>query len=126
MIKYKDLNLNLTVHPNTGDLVYNEGVQAVKKSVINILNTMTGERAFNSDFGAGLYNLLFEPVSMLTALQIQQTIGESLTIYEPRIKILTIKVIPSHDNDSYNVLLECFIYGMKQEATIKFYLERIR
>lgn len=126
MIKYKDLNLNLPIHPNTGDLVFLEDTQAVKRSIINILNTMFGERPYDSEFGAGIYHILFEPVSALSAVTLQQTIVEGIKYYEPRVEIKNLIVIPSLEEDAYNVQLECFVYGMKEHTTIKFILDRVR
>ena len=45
---FSDLNLNFVVHPITGDVTKLTNVEAVKRSVRNLINTNFYERPFSS------------------------------------------------------------------------------
>ena len=57
---WKDLDLLFRVHPVTGDVVTRTDVEAVKRSVRNIVLTNKYERPFKPNFGTSLRELLFE------------------------------------------------------------------
>ena len=57
---YKDLNLDFARHPVTNDLVKIEDVDAIKRSVRNLINTNFYERPFHPELGCGVRDLLFE------------------------------------------------------------------
>ena len=57
---YKDLNLNFTRNPVTGDVATVTDVNAVKRSIRNLLLTNHYDRPFHPEVGSGIPNLLFE------------------------------------------------------------------
>ena len=59
---YVDLDLNFTRHPVTNDVVKIEDVDAVKRSVRNLVNTQFYERPFHPEMGCGVRDLLFEKI----------------------------------------------------------------
>ena len=54
--RYKDIDLDLIVHPHTNDLVGRYDDEALTGSIINIIRTRRGERVFNPDFGSNIYS----------------------------------------------------------------------
>jgi len=124
---YKDLDLNFLVHPTTKDLVYIKDIDSVKRAVKNIVLTNFYERHFNDSFGCGIRSLLFEPMSFFTALSIQQTIEEVLTVYEPRIELISVEVeMDSQEELGYDVTITFSIKNQIAPLTIEFFLERVK
>ena len=71
---YKDLNLDFARHPVTNDLVKIEDVDAIKRSVRNLINTNFYERPFHPELGCGVRDLLFENYTPLTGIFIKRKI----------------------------------------------------
>ena len=57
---YKDLNLNFTANPITGDVATVTDVNAVKRSVRNLLLTNHYDKPFHPEIGSNVTSLLFE------------------------------------------------------------------
>ena len=87
---YKDLDLNFGRNVVTGDVNKLTDVEAVKRSVRNLINTSHFERPFHPEIGSDVRRMLFEPMTPLTALNLQRKVGEVLNNFEPRIKLVQI------------------------------------
>ena len=100
---FKDLNVSFKSHPITKDLVSVKDNNAIKQSIVNLLLTNRGERLFNPNIGSDIRTLLFEPMDYGVAAIIKSKIVDTLTDYEPRIRILELYVIPNFDTND-----QCF------------------
>jgi phage baseplate assembly protein W len=70
-----------------GEAARAEGPEKIRQSIRLILETRRGERALRPDFGAGLEELQFEPVSTTTAALVRHRVERSLITWEPRIDV---------------------------------------
>lgn len=86
------------VGPN-GRLVWSSGEENVRESICIILRTKPGERILLPDFGCGLDQYLFEPNSVANLRQIQEEVKQSLTRWEPRIKLDDVRVAVNPDDE---------------------------
>jgi phage baseplate assembly protein W len=75
-----------------GRLVWSSGEENVRESICIILRTRPGERLQLPDFGCGLDQYLFEPNNVANLRLIQESVKQSLTRWEPRIKLDDIRV----------------------------------
>jgi phage baseplate assembly protein W len=66
----------------------------VRQSILIILGTRRGERVMRPDFGAGLDDFVFEPVSVATEEALGKRVEEALIDWEPRIDVLGVDVGP--------------------------------
>ncbi len=66
--------------------------QHVRQSIGLIMETARGERVMRPDFGAGLHDLVFEPVNAGTIAMVQHEVQEALITCEPRIDVLGVSV----------------------------------
>ena len=123
---WTDLDLDFTKHPITDDISKKRGVEAIKRSVRNLLLTNKYERPFNPDLGSGIMGLLFELVSPTTANVLELAIKEVLENYEPRIIIDNIKIQGDIDRNGYHITLEFTPINTLQPVTIELFLERLR
>jgi phage baseplate assembly protein W len=69
--------------------VYEEDV---RQSILIILGTRRGERLMRPDFGAGLEDFVFEPISVATREAIKKRVTDSLVDWEPRIDVTDVAV----------------------------------
>ena len=124
---FKDLNVSFKSHPITKDLVSVRDNNAIKQSIVNLLLTNRGERLFNPNIGSDIRTLLFEPMDYGVAAIIKSKIVDTLTDYEPRIRILELYVIPNFDTNGFEVSLEYEIIGREDTPiNVEFFLERTR
>jgi phage baseplate assembly protein W len=101
-------------------------VEAVKRSVRNLIQTNHFERPFHPEIGGNVRALLFEPVTPLTALNLQRKIEEVLNNFEPRIKLVQILARPDIDGNRYAVSISFYVIGVSNPITVETFLERLR
>jgi phage baseplate assembly protein W len=124
--EYKDLDLNFTIHPVRKDLNRLTDERAVINSIKNLVSTNHYEKPFNPSFGSNLRRLLFENVDNFTSTLIEREIVEVLNNFEPRVTVRTVRVVPTVDENGFNVQLDFYINNLTDPITINFFLERIR
>ena len=123
---YSDLDFMFGINPGTKDVTLSYDVKAVIRSVRNLVMTHHYERLFNPDLGSKVGFLLFEPISPLTASQIETQISITIQNFEPRVIIDTINVQASDELNGYNVTLSFYIENATQLTTTTLFLERIK
>ncbi len=64
----------------------------VRQAIHIILGTGLGERVMRPDFGAGLPELVFEPINTTTMALAQHHVQQALITWEPRIDSITVGV----------------------------------
>lgn len=75
-----------------GRIAFSEGPDNVRESIQIILLTEQGERLMRPSWGASLGAFLAEPNTATTHRLIQERIVQSLTLFEPRIRIREVRV----------------------------------
>ena len=123
---YKDLDLDFTRHPVTNDVVKIEDVNAVKRSVRNLVNTQFYERPFHPELGCGVRDLLFEPFTPMTKVFLQRKIEEVLINHEPRIQLQNVAVDDDQDRNRLVVDIYFYIVGVPGPQTVSTFLQRVR
>jgi len=123
---YKDLDLDFTRHPVTNDVVKIEDVDAVKRSVRNLINTNFYERPFHPELGCGVRELLFENFSPLTGIFIRRKVQEVLDNYEPRARVSGISVNEQPDRNAIDVQVNFYVLNLPNPVSVTTTLQRIR
>ena len=75
-----------------GRVMWSSGPENVRESIRVILGTEPGERVMLAAFGAGLRRFLFEANTVAARRLIQDRIIESLSRWEPRIRLESVIV----------------------------------
>jgi len=123
---WSDLDLDFTAHPVTKDIVLKRDVEAIKRSVRNLVLTNPHERPFHPEIGSGITGVLFELVSPTTAVVLQSEIRQVITNFEPRVRLLDIKVSGDIDNNGYYVTIHFQPINTPSPVTVELFLERLR
>jgi len=123
---YKDLDLDFGRNVVTNDVNRLTDVEAVKRSVRNLINTNHFERPFHPELGGNVRALLFEPMTPLTALNLQRKIEEVLTNFEPRAKVTQIVADADIDRNAYRLTIKFYVIGITNPVTVETFLERLR
>ena len=123
---YSDLDLNFGRNTVTSDVNKQTDVEAVKRSVRNLINTSHFERPFHPEIGSDVRRMLFEPMTPLTALNLQRKVNEVLSNFEPCIKLVQVLARPDIDRNSYHLTIMFYVIGTSEPVTVEAFLERLR
>ena len=123
---YKDLDLDFGRNTVTNDVNKLTDVEAVKRSVRNLINTNHFERPFHPEIGGYVRALLFENITPLTSLNLQRKVEEVLNNFEPRAKITQILADPDIDRNGYKLTIKFYVIGIQNPITVETFLERLR
>jgi phage baseplate assembly protein W len=122
---FSDFDLLFQKRPN-GDIFKKTDAAAVKQSVKTILMTNLVEKPFNPDFGSNLSSLLFQLDTEVDGDLFQEVIVNALETYEPRVKVLDVKVNVSSRYHSANVTVVFQVINTKEVVTVDVSVTRVR
>ena len=92
---YKDLNLDFQQNTATKDIQKITDVDAVKRSVRNLINTNHYEKPFRPEVGSNLRAMLFEMISPQMNHAISKEIDLMIANYEPRCRLVEVSSNPA-------------------------------
>ncbi len=124
--RYSDLSIALGFNPFSGDLNRVTDVDAVKRSVKNLILTDKFERLLDPNIGGNVRATLFEPMSALTETTLKDYITEVIENYEPRAILQDVIIEGNYDLNSYNVTIVFRIDTSEDTQALTFELERVR
>lgn len=124
--RYKDLNLNFTIHPVSGDINRLFDTLAVLRSCKHLVLLDAYEKPFHPEIGVGLKKWLFEPMDVITASEIGYTIQNILNLHEPRAKILNVRTQANFKDNSWEITIELEIIGIPIPQSLPLTLKRLR
>ena len=122
---FTDIDVNMTLHPQSGDLVLKYDINAIKRSIRNLLTTNTYERPFKPSLGIDLSAMLFELSTMGTdAVVLEQDIISLINRFEPRAVVTN--VVSSLNGNDLNVTLHLVVSNDPRPQELSIPLERVR
>ena len=74
--QYKDLDLFFSRKNGTNDIEKITDIEAVKRSVRNLVLTNFYEKPFHPEIGSGIRNMLFENMTPITAVVLARKVEE--------------------------------------------------
>ena len=124
---YRDLDLFFSKRSTSSDISKVQGVQAVKRSVRNLILTNIYEKPFHPEIGSGIRDLLFEPLSPITAFVLSQRVEDVIENFEPRARLVGVRALPDLDRNSYEITIEFYVQNAPTELIdTTVLLERLR
>jgi len=118
--------LDFIAHPITGDVVKKIGPDAVARSIRNLVMTNYYDRPFRSQIGSNAIKMLFENIGPLTAINLETAIAEVITNFEPRARLIGVKVKSDPDNNGYAAKIAFYVQNRPEPYQTTLFLERIR
>ena len=123
---FSDLNLNFTRNPATGDVARLTDIEAVKRSVRNLILTNRFERPFHPEIGSDIRSLLFENMTPVVEVLLKDRIKETIDVYEPRADVTDIIVSGDSDRNEYRVQIEFRVLNVPNPIVVTEFLQRLR
>ena len=108
---FKDISMSFQSNPLNDDLIAIKNATAISRSIRNIVFTLPGEKFFNPNFGSNITASLFENIDPISASIIENEIRSSITNFEPRVNLLSVKIEPDFDNNTFNATISYEIIG---------------
>ena len=100
--QYTDLDLFFTKKTVGNDVNKVTDIQAVKRSLRNLMNLNTFEKPFHPEISGGIREMLFEPISPMIAAVLTRKIEDVIENFEPRCRLVSVRAIPDFDKNIYN------------------------
>ena len=124
---FRDISLAFKRHPITNDVTVLKNEDAIKKSVVNLVQTRLDERFFNDLLGTSIYNTLFELNDVYQGDDVREEIVTLLENFEPRINLTNVYVEPGLDSNDFLIQIEYDITGLPLPTqNIEFILQPSR
>ena len=102
-------------------------INAVKRSVRNLILMNHYEKPFHPEIGSGVRDILFEPMTPLTAYILTKKIEDVITNFEPRARIISVSALPNLDQNMYEVSIEFYVQNTPTEVVeVEVLLEALR
>lgn len=124
---FRDISLSLQINPANSDLIALRNETAIARSMRNLILTERGERFFDPLYGSNVRKLLFENVTLNTADLLKDEIEYTVKNYEPRVRLIEVRVEPNYDYNEYNITIIYRVIGIDVEPTsLSFALQPTR
>ena len=123
---YKDLNLGFEQNTATKDIQKITDIEAVKRSVRNLINTNHYEKPFHPEIGSNLRAMLFELMTPQMNHVISKQIENLINNYEPRCNLVQVFTQPRLERNGYSVQISFRVQNHPDEVIVESFLERLR
>tara|TARA_Y100000361_G_scaffold90410_1_gene80418 strand:- start:106 stop:507 length:402 start_codon:yes stop_codon:yes gene_type:complete len=110
--QFSDISASFQINPLNRDLIQLKNANAIARSIRNLIMTVPGERPFNPVLGSQVTSLLFENLDKLTASSIKSEIINTVTNFEPRVRLNEVIVKAQPNNNQFDVQIQYYIIGI--------------
>ena len=122
---YSDIDLTFSKKAS-GDIFKKTDAGAVAQAVRNLLLTNFSEKPFLPRYGGDLNSLLFSLNTTIDEIGLEERILESIEIFEPRAKVLNIKILRNDDRNEIDVTVKFKIISTNETLNTQISLTRLR
>ena len=125
--QYRDLDLFFSRKQGSDDVNKVTDIEAVKRSVRNLVLTNFYEKPFHPEIGSGVRDMLFENMSPVTAVVLARKVEDVIENFEPRARLISVRALPNLDRNEYEVTIEFFVVNAPTELVdMTVFLEVLR
>ena len=125
--QYSDLDLFFTRKIVGSDVNKVTDIQAVKRSLRNLINLDAFEKPFHPEISGGIREMLFENMTPMVAAVLARKIEDVIENFEPRARLVSVRALPDFDRNIYNVSIEFYVVNAPTELVdLSVILERLR
>ena len=123
---WADLDLDFAKHPVTKDVVRKTDVEAVKRSVRNLIRTNRYEKHFHPEIDGGVTRHLFGLSTAHMKHDIELAIKTCLKNFESRVIVTDVRVSGDLNANGFNVSIYFTVVNSPEPVEVALFLERIR
>jgi len=125
--QWKDLDLFFGKKQASKDINKVTDVQAVKRSIRNLVLLNHYEKPFHPEIGSGVRDMLFELMTPITAFVLAKKIEDVIENFEPRAKLVGVRARPDLDSNEYEVTVDFYVVNTPTELVdLTIFLEVLR
>ena len=125
--QYAELDLFFGRKSSDRDVSEVTDVQAVKRSIRNLILLNTYEKPFHPEIASGVRDMLFELMTPVTAAILARQVQNVIENFEPRARLVGVRAIPDYDKNSYDVSVSFYVVNTPTELVeLTLFLERLR
>ena len=125
--RYIDLDLFLKRKIPSNDVHTITDIQAVKRSVRNLILLNPYEKPFHPEISSGVRGMLFELMTPFVAAQLTKKVEDVINNFEPRARLVSVRANPDYDRNEYEVSIEFYVVNTPTELVdLTVMLERLR
>ncbi len=125
--QYSDLDLFFGKKIVGSDINKVTDIQAVKRSVRNLILLNTYDKPFHPEIAGGVREMLFENMTPIVAQIIARKVEDVIENFEPRARLVGVRAIPDLDRNAYELSIHFYVVNAPTELVdLSVMLERIR
>ena len=125
--QYSDLDLFFGKKSSDSDISKVTDIQAVKRSIRNLVLLNEYEKPFHPEIAGGVREMLFELMTPITAQIIAKQVENVINNFEPRARLVGVRVQPDLDRNLYELTIEFYVVNAPTELVdMSVMLERLR
>ena len=125
--QWRDLDLFFGKKQASKDINKVISIQAVKRSIRNLVLLNHYEKPFHPEIGSGVRDMLFELMTPITAFILAKKIEDVIENFEPRAKLVGVRALPNLDRNEYEVTVEFYVVNTPTELVdLTIFLEVLR
>ena len=125
--QYSDLDLFFGKKSSDSDVSKVTDIQAVKRSIRNLVLLNPYEKPFHPEIAGGVREMLFENMTPITAQIIAKQVENVINNFEPRARLVGVRVQPDLDRNLYELTIEFYVVNAPTELVdMSVMLERLR
>jgi len=125
--QYSDLDLFFGKRVVGSDVNKITDIQAVKRSVRNLILLNTYNKPFHPEIAGGVREMLFENMTPIVAQIIARKVEDVIENFEPRARLVGVRATPNLDRNAYELSIYFYVVNAPTELVdLSVMLERLR
>lgn len=122
LIFYKDLSLDFTPHPISGDIRPVTNETAIRRSLSNLIRTRKGDRPFRPDYGSTIHKYLFDH-GIFAENELNKSLYDTIQKFEQRIVVT--KIESKFEGGGIDVTVDYIIKNINVVGTFQTTITRV-
>jgi phage baseplate assembly protein W len=121
-VRFDLVSLEEGVAPDRGrgGIAFSREERDIEQAIFIILSTSPGERRMRPTFGCAIHSLVFAPINPTTLGLMHQYVADALTMWEPRIEVESLELMPTPDAGRVDIEIQYSIRSTKDERTLVY------
>ncbi|NDG31166.1 hypothetical protein EB118_13990 [bacterium] len=120
-IFYKDLPLDFTPHPVSGDVRPITDEVAIRRSLSNLIRTRKGTRPFRPDYGSNIHKYLFDS-GVFAEDELNRSLYDTIVRHEPR--VLVTKIESKIEGGGIDITIDYILKNVNTPGNIQTTIRR--